>query len=193
MRDISKLEALFDSLPDRLGAPISVRALARDLEVSQDAVSAWLDVFDRMYLTFRISPYGGPKIRAVKKEQKLYFWDWTHAPAPGARFENLVALQLLKYCHHLEDTEGAKMELRYLRDIHGREIDFVVLKDRKPLFAVESKSGFKQPKPAASYYRARTQIPLFYQVHLDSEDYGSAEIETRVLPFPAFCRETGMP
>lgn len=33
------------------------------------------------------------------------------------------------------------MELRYLRDTDGREIDFVVLKDKKPIFAVECKSG----------------------------------------------------
>lgn len=193
VRDISQLENLFDSLPDRLSSPISVRALARDVEVSHDAISAWLDIFERMYLTFRISPYGGPKIRAVKKEQKLYFWDWTHARTIGLRFENLVALQLLKYCHHLEDTEGARMELRYLRDINGREIDFVVLKDRKPLFAVECKSGSKKPNPAAAYYRQRTQIPIFYQVHLGTEDYGSAELDTRVLPFTTFCTETHMP
>lgn len=193
VRDISRLEALFDSLPDRLSSPISIRAIAKDLEVSHDSVSSWLSIFEQMYLVFRISPYGGPKIRAVKKEQKLYFWDWTHATTPGERFENLVALQLLKYCHHLEDTEGAKMELRYLRDIHGREIDFVVLKDRKPQFAVECKRGGKTPSPAAKYYRDRTQINRFYQVHLNDEDYGAADMDTRVLPFTSFCQELGLP
>jgi hypothetical protein len=58
-------------------------------------------------------------------------------PEGGARFENLVASQLLKYCHLIEDTEGHAMELRFLRDTDTREVDFVVLKDRKPLFAVE--------------------------------------------------------
>ena len=32
-------------------------------------------------------------------------------PEEGARFENLVACQLLKLCHFLEDTEGYRMEL----------------------------------------------------------------------------------
>ena len=64
------------------------------------------------------------------------------------RFENLVACQLLKYCHWVEDTQGHAMELRYLRDTDKREVDFVFLKDRKPVFAVECKSGDKAIGPA---------------------------------------------
>jgi hypothetical protein len=33
------------------------------------------------------------------------------------------------------------MELRFLRDTDKREIDFVVIKDKKPLFAVECKQA----------------------------------------------------
>ena len=49
----------------------------------------------------------------------------------------MVACQLLKYCHWVEDTQGHAMELRYLRDTDKREVDFVIVKDRKPAFAVE--------------------------------------------------------
>ncbi|MFH1727976.1 MAG: hypothetical protein ABIA04_06120 [Pseudomonadota bacterium] len=69
-----------------------------------------------MYFCYRIPPFGSPKIRAVKKEQKLYLWDWSLVEEKGYRFENLVANQLLKYCHLQEDAEGDKMELRFLRD-----------------------------------------------------------------------------
>jgi uncharacterized protein len=48
----------------------------------------------------------------------------------------MVSGQLLKYCHFLEDSEGEKMELRFLRDTDKRELDFVVLKNNKSLFAV---------------------------------------------------------
>lgn len=68
-------------------------------------------------------------------------------PGEGARFENLVASDLLKYCHFVEDTEGHRMELRYLRDADLRELDFVVLKDKKPLFAVECKTGERGLSP----------------------------------------------
>jgi len=67
-------------------------------------------------------------------------WDWSICKSAGARFENLVASNLLKYCHFVEDTRGDDMTLCYLRDKNKREVDFVVLKNRKPLFAVESKT-----------------------------------------------------
>jgi len=66
----------------------------------------------------------------------------------GGRFENFIASHLLKLCHFREDTEGFKMELRFLRDTDKREVDFVVLEDGKPLFAVERKTGAKSISPS---------------------------------------------
>jgi predicted AAA+ superfamily ATPase len=70
----------------------------------------------------------------------LYLWDWSQVEDIGYRFENLVASHLLKYCHYITDTEGFNMEIRYIRDTDGREIDFVVLKNKKPIFAVVYKN-----------------------------------------------------
>lgn len=85
-----------------------------------------------------------------------------------------------------------RIELRYLRDTDGREIDFVVLKDKKPMFAVECKSGEKQLGRAIGYFAARTKIPEFYQVHLGTRDFGSATKGGRVLPFEKFVLEKGL-
>lgn len=93
--------------------------------------------FARCAFLARIAPYGAPRVRAVRKEKKLYFWDWSLAPEGGQRLQNLVACQLLKYCYWQEDTAGHDMELRYLRDVDKREVDFVVVRDGKPEFAVE--------------------------------------------------------
>jgi len=83
--------------------------------------------------------------------EELYLWDWSAVADPGARFENLVACQLLKYCHWIEDTEGFRMELRYLRDTDRREVDFVVLRGGRPQFAVECKTGQRAISPAVRY------------------------------------------
>lgn len=192
VREINNIELLLDLLPQRVGSPLSLRSIQEDLEVSHDSVRSWLMILENLYLTFRISPFGSPKIRAVKKEQKLYFWDWSELTSEGPKFENLVASHLLKYCHFIEDTEGYKMELRFIRDTDGREIDFVVLQDKKPLFAVECKTGEKQLSKAISYFAARTKIPEFYQVHLGNKDYGSATKGGRVLPFEKFVSEKGL-
>jgi uncharacterized protein len=104
----------------------------------------------------------------------------------GPRFKNMVAGHLLKYCHHLEHTEGAKMDLRFLRDIDGREIDFVVYKDKVPILAVECKSGERAPAPAIGYFQQRTSISEFYHVHLATKNFGRAKTG-RALPFAKFC------
>jgi len=85
------------------------------------------------------------------------------------------------------------MELRFLRDTDKREIDFVVLQDRKPLFAVECKTGERGVNPAIPYFRERTGIPRFYQVHLGTKDWGDAEMNVRVLPYHVFCSELALP
>ena len=102
-----------------------------------------------------------------------------------------MASQLLKYCHWIEDTEGHAMELRFLRDTDKREVDFVVLRNRKPLFAVECKSGERGVGPAIGYFAERTSIPRFYQVHLGERHFETGR--ATVLPFRSFCQELGMP
>jgi hypothetical protein len=83
------------------------------------------------------------------------------------------------------------MELRYLRDTDRREVDFVVLRDRKPLFAVECKSGDKAIAPALRYFSERTPIPHFYQAHLGDRHFSSGNIT--VLPFSSLCQELELP
>ena len=191
VREVALVELLAEALPERVGSPLSVQSLREDLQVAHETVERWLRILENLYMCFRIPPFGAPRIRAVKKETKLYLWDWSQVPGTGARFENLVASHLLKLCHHVEDTQGHRMELRFIRDTDRREVDFVVIRDNRPLFAVECKSGEKSPSPAIDYFRQRTGIVDFYQVHLGERDYLSNG--TRVLPFCTFCKELELP
>lgn len=191
VREVSLIEHLVDLLPARVGSPLSIRSLREDLAVDHKTVERWLAILENLYLCFRIAPFGGPKIRAVKKERKLYLWDWSMTPAGGPRFENLVASQLLKYCHFVEDTEGYAMELRFLRDTDKREVDFVVLRDGAPLFAVECKTGERGISPAIRYFAERTSIPRFFQVHLGERHFETGPAV--VLPFRRFCSDLALP
>ena len=100
-----------------------------------------------------------------------------------------MASNLLKYCHYHEDTLGDDMELCFLRDNYKHEVDFVVLRDGKPLFAVECKTGAKSVSKHLAYFSKRTEIPCFYQVHLGNDDYEVAELRARVMPFTRFAAE----
>jgi hypothetical protein len=139
VQDLGNLELLMLRLPDLVGSPLSINALREDLQVSHKTVANWLDILERLYAIFRLSPLGAPRIRAVKKERKHYHFDWTVVPEPGPRFENLVGSHLLKWVHYQQDAAGRDLELRYFRDTDGREVDFVIVERRAPLLAVECK------------------------------------------------------
>lgn len=191
IQNISGIEMLAEALPERVGSPLSIQNLSEDIQVDHKTIKRWIAVLESMYFCYRLPPFGAKKIRAVKKEQKLFLWDWSVIEEEGPRWENLVASQLLKFCHWLEDSEGETMELRYVRDIDKREIDFVVMKNKKPIFAVECKTGEKAISPSIHYFAERTDIPLFYQVHRGTKNFQSGKV--RVLPFEMFCKEMNMP
>jgi predicted AAA+ superfamily ATPase len=190
--EVASLQSLLDLLPSRVGSLLSIQNLASELEVSHHTVQRWLAILENLYHCFRVPPFGVPQLRALKKMQKLYLWDWSLCPDAAARFENLVASHLLKYCHLREDSEGYRMELRFLRDAVHREIDFVVLQDRRPLFAVECKLG-ERASPHLRYFAERAGIPEFYQVHLGSTDTELATHPIRVLPLARLVTELALP
>lgn len=137
--NLGQLELLVMRLPDLVGNPLSLNSLREDLSLSHRTVTNWIEVLERLYAIFRIAPFGAPRTRAVKKSQKHYHFDWSVVQDEGARFENLVASHLLKWVHYQNDVDGRDAELRYFRDIDGREVDFVVLEKRLPVSFVECK------------------------------------------------------
>ena len=155
INDLSQLELLMMRLPALVGSPLSINALREDLQASHKAVSNWLNIFERLYAIFRISPLGAAKIRAVKKEQKHYQFDWSLVDDPAYRFENLVASHLLKWVHYLQDTQGRDIELRYFRDIDGREVDFIITEKKKILWAIECKWADAEISKSLKYFKAR--------------------------------------
>ncbi len=91
--------------------------------MSHKAVAGWLAALERLYAIFRLPPLGAPRIRAVKKEQKL------------------------KWVHFQQDSLGLDFELRYFRDTDGREVDFVVVE--RPLRGGSSSASGATPRPIA--------------------------------------------
>lgn len=139
LKDLGNLELLMLRLPQLVGAPLSVNAVREDLQVSHRTVENWLTVLERLFAIFRLPPLGSPRVRAIKKAAKHYHFDWSVVPDDGARFENLVACHLLKWVHHQQDLQGLDLELRYFRDVDGREVDFVIVERGEPRLAVECK------------------------------------------------------
>jgi predicted AAA+ superfamily ATPase len=190
VQELSLLGLMIDALPARVGSPLSLQSLREDLHVSHDAIKRWLEITDNLYISFRLAPLGGEKIRAVKKEQKLYLWDWSVIKDKGARFENMVASHLLKYCHFIEDTLGIAMELRYVRDIDKREVDFAIIRDGIPEVMIECKYAPTQNVQALHYFAERLGIKKLFQVHCEaSTDYVDTKTGVRVIPLHKLAQE----
>lgn len=168
LKDLGSMELLSSRLPELVGSPLSYNALREDLQVSHNSAVRWCDILERLFYILRVSPFGSPKIRAVKKEVKHYQMDWSLVEDLGAKFENLVAVHLLKWCNFLEDTEGRELELRYFRDSNQREVDFVVTDKRKPILFVEVKYGSKQISPHLIYLK--NKFPDVRAVQLIEKD-----------------------
>jgi len=185
IKDIGSMKLLTDVLPDKVGSLLSANSIREDLEVSHRAVSHWLDVLESFYYHFRVYPFHKKSIRSIKKEPKLYLFDWSEIEDEAARFENLIASHLLKFVHFLYDYEGYKAELNFLRNIDKKEIDFIVSIDKKPWFCVEAKLNDEKPSPAFSYFSERLQIPFMYQV-IKKKDVDIIKDNVRVVSADRF-------
>jgi predicted AAA+ superfamily ATPase len=176
LNDLGRLELLYLRLPALVGSPLSINALREDLQLHHTTVAKWIEVFERMYAIFRLSPFGSPRIKAVKKEQKHYHIDWTLVEAEGPRFENLVACHLLKWVHWRMDAQGESMALQFYRDLRGREVDFVVTNRNRPAMFVECKLSDDAINPALIELTKKfPKIPA-YQISLrGKKDYVSQD------------------
>jgi len=112
IKDLSALQILVDLIPSKVGALLSLNSMREDLAVAHKTVASWMDILERFYYHFRIYPFTNKKIKSLKKEPKLYLWDWSEIiENKGAKLENIVASHLLKLCHYLHDADGYKTEL----------------------------------------------------------------------------------
>lgn len=164
IRDLSALQILVEMLPPRAGALLSLNALREDLAVAHGTIALWMDILERFYYHFRVYPFASSAIKSLRKEPKLYLWDWSQVPEAGSRLENMVASHLLKLCHFLYDAQGHKAELFYLRDKDQREVDFLVTVDKKPWMAIEVKLSDQTPAKQLHYFGDRLKIPFKYQL-----------------------------
>ena len=165
VRNIQLLGMFLDILRNRVGGLITLSNLAGDIQISPKTAKAWLEVLEKMYLVFSVRPYTKSLPRAVLKPPKVYFFDNGDVIGDeGARFENLIANSLLKRLHYLEDRDGYRYELRYIRDKEGREVDFVIVKDGKIEELIEAKYSDETISRSLVYYAERLKPPKATQI-----------------------------
>ncbi len=162
--NIVRLQNLCFLLPERVGSPISINNLAQALSCSYATVGVWLDALEQVYMIFRVPPYSTKLVRTIQKEKKVYFWDWGILEDEGKRFENFLALQLFRAVSAWNEYGWGSFGLYFIRTRDGKEVDFLITKDRKPFMLVEAKLSETNPEKALFYFKERLETPLAFQV-----------------------------
>jgi uncharacterized protein len=144
VHDLKKIQTTLELLRRRVGSPVSYNSIAQDVECSPNTIRRYIEIFEALFITFRIMPYSRNIARSILKEPKIYFYDTGMVVGDeGARFENFMALHLLKHVWGTTDYLGKPMDLRYLRTKDGAEVDFCILENDTPVHIIETKAGGK--------------------------------------------------
>lgn len=138
IHEVRAMRLFVEMLRERVGSPLSLASIARDLQVSPTTLAKYLDILEALYVVFSVRPYHRNLARAVLKAPKVYFFDTALvAGDEGARFENACATMLLKHAHYLQDVEGRAATLHYIRDKEGNEVDLVLCRNNMPVLLAE--------------------------------------------------------
>ncbi|MBY0386135.1 ATP-binding protein [bacterium] len=151
--NITGIENLLRLLRTRVGSTISYTNLARDLAVDPKTIKSWLDILERLYVIFKVTPYSKKIKETLLKAPKYYFYDNGQVEGDeGVKLENLTACALLKEAHYLQDGYGEDIQLHFLRTKKGDEIDFLVTTNQRPTHMIEVKWADDQPSRHFAYF-----------------------------------------
>ena len=168
VQDIKGIRALADLLGGRISSGINYSSLANELNVTSDTIKTWINILESVYYCYSIRPWFKNIANSIRKQPKIYLWDWSIIQDNGAKNENFVASHLLKVAHWWTDCGLGVFDLYYLRDKLQREVDFLITKDSQPFMLVEVKSSERDPiSPTLSYFQKILKAPYAFQVAFD--------------------------
>jgi len=165
IRSIEDVEILFSLLPSKVGSPLSMASLARDIHVSFDSVRNWIEIFENFFMVFRLTPWTRKITRAITKEKKLYLFDYAGIDSPAAKFENMVALELFRAVSNWNDLGLGNFSLHYLRNRDKEKVDFLISNNRKPLLLIETKLSDDRASKSLIKFQKVLNIPAVQLVN----------------------------
>ena len=158
IHELGVIKLFAQLLRSRVGSPLSLASISRDLGVSPVTLKKYLDILEALYIVFVVRPWHDNIARAVLQTPKVYFFDTGLVEGDdGVRFENLVAASLLKHVHWQHDVLGKEAGLHYIRTKDGAEVDFCLSEKNKLKALIECKLA--DDKPHRALHRFAEQHP----------------------------------
>ncbi len=168
VQEIGQIQLLAEFLQEEASHSLNHSVLAAKIKVSTPTLQRWIELLKNLYFCFTIQPWSNNLSRSLIKEPKIYLWNWALIEDTGARLENVVASHLYKAVQFWTDCGYGEYGLYYLRDKDKREVDFLVTKNRKPWFLVETKtSGQQGISRWLHYYHEKLKVPHAFQIGFD--------------------------
>ena len=184
LHELTAMRLFAELLRQRVGSPLSLASMARDLNVSSVTLKRYLDILEALYIVFVVRPWHHNIARATLQAPKVYFFDTGLVQGDdGVRFENLVACHLLKQVHWQQDAKGKEVDLHYVRTKDGAEVDFCLSQTSKKgatlSHLIECKLSDKKPHGALTRFAAQWNDAQAVQVVRNlrhEEDAGTVKI-----------------
>lgn len=178
IQDIGTIEVLMQILAEQSSSQLVYSNLASEIRVSDDTARRWVDLLMRLHYGFLVRPWFTNLSKAYRKEPKWFLRDWSGIANEGARAETFVACHLLKAVEGWTDLGFGEFELRYIRDAQKREVDFVVVRDKKPWLLVEVKTSDGHYSPSLEFFQNKTNAPhalsvVLHQPYIHADCFAS--------------------
>ena len=165
IQNLKAIRLIFELLRLRVGSPISYTSLAEDVGVSPNTVKSYIHILEALYIVFRITPFSHNIARSLLKEPKIYFFDTGLIKGDnGCKFENLVAVCLLKHVLAKIDYQAKPYSLCYLHTKEQQEVDFALVHDDQIEKIVEVKFKNHQISPHLHYFHEKYHLPALQVV-----------------------------
>ncbi|MFH1479325.1 MAG: ATP-binding protein [Candidatus Omnitrophota bacterium] len=168
IKNAESAELLLSLLPSKVGSPVSINNIAGDLQVSFDTLKNWLTLFDSFYLTFRIAPWTKKISRAITKEKKLYLFNYPEIQDEAIRFENMIALELLRAVDTWNEHGYGRFGLHYIRNKEKEEVDFLISENNDPILLIEAKYSDDKPANSLVNFQDILHVPAIQLVNKEN-------------------------
>ena len=146
IQEVNTIKLFAQMLRIRVGSPLSLASMARDLAVSPVTLKKYLDILEALFVVFVVRPWHDNIARSVLQAPKVYFYDTGLVEGDeGIRFENLMATALLKHVQWQHDVLGREAGLHYIRTKDDAEVDFVLSEKNQLTQLVECKLSDDKP------------------------------------------------
>ena len=171
IHDFRAIQLVLELLKSRVGSPVSFKSIAEDVGIAPNTVKKYIQILESLFIIFKISPFSNNIARSILKEPKIYFFDNGMVNGDeGIRFENTVALCLLKHVYFLIDCFGKQYSLNYLRTKDKAEVDFCLVEKNRPELMIEVKRSDPTPGKSILNFHKKYNIPGMQLVlHLKHE------------------------